>query len=59
MKRFNFTAAEHSYGRSSPQLFNGRGGILSSVGRGFKPYQESKKQKLDFDTTMGYSIDYV
>ena len=50
---------DHPYGRTSPQLHSGRGGISTSVGCGLKPFQQNpKKQKLDFDTAPAFTIEY-
>ena len=50
---------EHSYHRKSPSASNARGGLHSFVGSRFKPGNNKlKKQKLDFDTVMPYSISY-
>ena len=50
---------DHGYHRKSPSASHARGGPPSFIGSKFKPgANKSKKQKLDFDTTMPYSISY-
>ena len=49
---------ENSSGRPNSQVHHGRGAAFNFGSCGFKPYQQSKKQKLDFESTMAYSLNY-
>ena len=48
---------DHIYGCTSPQRFSGRGGLTSFVGRHLHVVNKEKRPRLDYASTMAYSLD--
>ena len=51
------TPQDHLYGRSSPQKQTGCGGPLMTVGRHLHVFNSGKCPRLDYASSMAYSLD--